>query len=225
MTKLHLLSLVGIVTIVAFSVLLSASAAPSAKILQHRGYLDSSGVYHVVGEIKNIGDRPLGFVTVSVVFYDEKGVTVASGKVFTSVLVLLPNEVVPFDATKIDRNATSGIRSYDLHATAQVVKPKPQLLQITSSISYVDSIGFYHVIGKVANDGDRQSTFTNVVGTFYDKEGHIITVGRGLTEPINIPAGQSASFKINIHRDLVQQISAYSLDAESDEFLATGIKG
>lgn len=206
---------------VIFGVLVSANADPGAKILQHTGYLDSSGIYHVVGEIKNMGDQPLGFVTVSVVFHDEKGLAVASDKVFASIHVLLPGEVVPFDATAVDRNITEDIRSYELHATAQVVKPKPQSLRITSSISYVDSLEFYHVIGRVANDGDRQSTFTSVVGTFYDNEGRMITVGRDLTEPTNIPAGESAPFKITVHRDLAQQIGKYSLDAESDEFLAT----
>lgn len=223
MSKSLLSSITGIVITVALSLLLSVSAVSSAKVLQHTGYLDSSGIYHVVGEIKNLGDQPLGFVAVSVVFYDEKGVAIASGKALTSIHVLLPGKVSPFDATAIDRNITSDIRSYELHASAQVVKPKPQSLHITSSISYVDNIGLYHVIGKVADNSERQSTFTNVVGTFYDKEGHIITTGRDLTEPINIPAGESASFKITVHRDLAQQISMYSLDAESDEFLAAEI--
>ena len=49
-----------------------------------------------------------------------------------------------------------------------------------------------------------------------------IATGSDLTNPINIPARESASFKISIHRDLPQHIE-YSLDVESDEFLATAI--
>jgi hypothetical protein len=98
--------------------------------------------------------------------------------------------------------------------------PSARILQ---HAGYLDSSGIYHVVGEAVNDSNRQSTFTGVVGTFYDDEGNIITVGRDLTEPLNIPPGESAAFKITVHRDVTRQIDGYSLDAESNEFLDADI--
>ena len=82
-----------------------------------------------------------------------------------------------------------GIHRYELIAVVQVVKTKPQALSLGSSMSYVDDFGLYHVVGKVVNVGSKYSTYTNTVVTFYDDDGRIITTGRDLTEPLNIPSG------------------------------------
>lgn len=194
-------------------------AEPSAKIIQHTGYIDVSGIYHVVGVVKNTGNQPLGFVTISVQFYDENGNVIAADRVFTRIHVLLPDQMSPFDATALGSDIVENIHRYEISAVAQVAKEKPQALRLQSSMSYIDDLGLYHVIGKVANDGNRHSTYTDVVATFYDEEGRIVTTGRDLTEPLNIPSGGEGAFKITVHRDLAGRIAKYSIDAESNEFL------
>jgi hypothetical protein len=194
------------------------NAEPSAKIIQHTGYIDPSGIYHVVGEVQNTGDEPLGFVTILVEFYDQNGDVIATDKVFTRIHVLLPGQLAPFDATALGR-VTEDIHDYKLSAVAQVVKAKAQVLRLQSNMSYVDNLGLYHVIGSVVNDGDKYATYTDVVATFYDEEGRIVTTGRDLTEPLNIASGEAGIFKITIHRDIAGKIAKYSIDAESNEFL------
>lgn len=213
MNKFIFVSIIAIIII--FGTSLTINAEPSAKIIQHRGYIDTSDIYHVVGEVKNTGDQPLGYVTVSVVFYNEEGDVVATDEVLTRIHVLLPGRIVPFDATTF----VTEVHNYELSAVAQVVKAKPQSLRLNSNISYTDNLGLYHVVGKINNDSNKQSTFTNVVATFYDENGVIVATERDLTEPINIPSGESGEFKITIHRDLASKVASYSIDAESDEFL------
>lgn len=213
------LFLTGIAIVATIALLSNVYAAPSANVLQHKGYIDPSGIYHVVGEIANTGDEPLGFM-VEILYYDSDGVPIAHKKSYTSILTVMPGQIAPFDSKVAGRDIADSIASYEMQIVAQAVKPKPQSLHIGSNISYMDGLGLYHVLGEITNGNNSQSTYTYVVATFYDEEGQIITVGRTLVDPVNIPPEGTATFKITVHRDLADKIDSYALVAESSQFVS-----
>lgn len=219
MLKFYLL----LTVVVMMGVPIIADAEPSAKVTQHRSYIDPSGIYHVVGEVTNTGDEPIGFVTIFVDFYDENGEVVASDRVLTRIHVILPGEVVPFDATALG-DEVDLIETYELSAVAQVVDEKAQSLVLSEDASHRDGWGMYHIVGKIGNvDRQRTATYTSVVATFYDENGWIIATGRDLTMPLNIRTGEEGEFKITLHRDLADDVASYRLEAESNEFLMSNI--
>jgi len=73
----------------------------NVRIISHHGWFDCRGLYHVSGEVQNIGNDALK-VTVTATFYDKKGneiVTHSTSDNSYSVIlnVLLPGRKTPFD--------------------------------------------------------------------------------------------------------------------------------
>jgi hypothetical protein len=91
-------------------------AAPSAVIQNDTGYVDISGFYHVVGEVKNTGDVWLQFIQVSASLKDQNGVVVDIKPATPWLIRLPPNTAAGFDAIELNTTLALKIRSYTLKA-------------------------------------------------------------------------------------------------------------
>jgi hypothetical protein len=198
----------------------SVAAAPNAVIQNDTGYLDSTGYYHVVGEVKNMGDVWLQSIVISATLKDENGATV-DVKQGSPWLTRLPPQVsVAFDVVEMDYSKSAMIRSYVLSFTYQTGKPLPALLKIENLTSSKNSVGWLQVQGRVVNVGDSESDNTIVAGTFYGSNGRVVCAAfTSLTDSAAISPGTSQPFILTIvDSNRSDFVRTYSVAAESVEY-------
>jgi len=75
----------------------SGSLPIGLQILSHSKHIDSIGWLHVVGEIKNIGDREAHYVKVVATFYDSGGKVVGTFFGYSDPEDLAPRQKAPFE--------------------------------------------------------------------------------------------------------------------------------
>jgi hypothetical protein len=150
---------------------------------------------------------------------DANGQVVDVDFTYTEGERLPPNERAPFDVIEMDTVKSAQITSYTLALEFDATAPMGNLLQIQSQSSSTNSLGWYEVVGEVKNNGPKMSSFTEVVGTFYDTAGKVIYVDFTYTSPTDIPSGQTYGFKITvIDEAATAKISHYTLFADSSQY-------
>jgi hypothetical protein len=187
-------------------------AAAGVQILSHTGYLDSLGYYHVVGEVLNSGDQPLSHVKVTATFYNSSGIVVGTSYTTTTLSILLAGRKSPFDILLFDTAVSPKVHHYSL-ASARV-----QALRILSNSSYVDAIGYRHVVGEIKNIGTVNTTYVKVIATFYNTTGGVIASSFIYSDPDDLNANQTAPFDVFIDKYRTPLADHYALTADSIEF-------
>lgn len=71
-----------------------------------------------------------------------------------------------------------------------------ETVKILSTNSFIDSLGYYHVVGEVKNDRLDLAKFVKVIGTFYDSIDKVVGTGFTYTHPNDIPSGHAAPFEL-----------------------------
>ena len=197
----------------------SIAAAPNAVIQNDTGYADSSGYYHVVGEVKNTGDVWLQSILVSAILKDAQGGTVDVKQGSPWLTQVPPQISVGFDVIEMDLTKSATIRSYALSFTYQTGKPLPALLEIENLTSTKNSVGWLQVQGNVANVGDSASDNTVVTGTFYGSDGRVVSVTFTTLTDSTIPPGTSQPFTLTIvDANRSNLVRTYSVAAEGVEY-------
>jgi hypothetical protein len=96
------------------------------------------------------------------------------------------------------------------------VAPIPQKLVILNAADSKNSLGWLEIVGEVENQADQVSTYTKIVGTFYDETGKVIYTDYTYTDPSDVPAGARHPFKMTLLSDeRSSKVSRYTLIAES----------
>jgi hypothetical protein len=197
-------------------------AGAGVNILSHTGYLDSYGLYHVVGEVQNVGDQAVNTVEVTATFYDSKNVVITTPRfALTMLSVLTAGEKSPFEITLSDSSQSVNVSRYDLSVTSSTTSSIPPGLEISSNSSYVDETNSLHVVGEVRNIATGEASNIKVVVTCYDKEGNVTAaalIHLDQEQPIILNPGQATQFDISLSADRTQYITTYSLTAESNEY-------
>lgn len=193
-------------------------AATNVSILSHTGYLDSLGYYHVIGEVQNTGDQAVNFVKITATFYDSNDVVVATEFTYTMVDVILPNRKSPFDIILADAVQSAKVDHYSLTVTFSAASPKPLGLEILSHSSYIDSIGWMHVVGEIKNIGTETANYVKVIATFYDEAGKVVAAEFTFSDPSDIEPGQKAPFEILLSDERASYAASYELTAESTQY-------
>ena len=70
-----------------------------------KGYQDSIGNYHLVGEVSNIGNNATRFVKVSSIFFDANNKVIDAVTTYTNPSDLQPGQKAPFDLLSISPNS------------------------------------------------------------------------------------------------------------------------
>jgi len=90
-------------------------------------------------------------------------------------------------------------------------------LQVLSHKSYVDSLGWYHIVGEVQNNSDMPMEFVEVVAKLYDQSGEVIGTKLTFTAPdVIFPGGKAPFDIIALRRSQWEKIQNYSLYAKGD---------
>jgi len=203
---------------------ISARAAPlGIEIGNTSSFIDENGIMHLYGDVKNLSNRSLANVLIKGSFYNNKGNLINEFDRSAELSIINPGGVSPFEILYIDSKTVNQIKDFKLSAgtTPGPVENrlKPVGLKVSPTSSRLDLFGFYYINGGVSNIGSQNSTNTLIIATLYDKYGKVIAVGRGLAEPLNITAGDSAAFGLAVSEKLqTYKTAAYSIIADSKEF-------
>jgi Periplasmic copper-binding protein (NosD) len=100
-------------------------------------------------------------------------------------------------------------------------------LKILSHNSFIDSAGYFHVVGEAQNVSPNTLESVKVIGTFYDVDGKVVGTHFTFTNPDKLPAGDKAPFELIVTSASipVKEIDNYrlSLDWKKGEGAATTV--
>ena len=71
-------------------------------------------------------------------------------------------------------------------------------ITILSHNSFVDSVGYFHVVGEVENNTPSTAEFVQITGTFYDINNAVVGTQFTYTNPPDISSGETAPFEITL---------------------------
>ncbi len=191
----------------------------SIQITNTSTYVDESGNFHVVGEVNNTSHDPQTGVMVTAVLSDSTNNVAGNLSAFSSLDVIRPGELSPFDIVSGDLDMAGKLEFIEFSTTSQFGVEKPANLVINGSKTFLDSTGNLHITGNIINRGLSPESFLDLVATFYDKSGHgvIGTQTYGLNVG-NLPQNQAVPFDVAITDNRTKSQGAfYSLNVESKQ--------
>jgi len=90
-------------------------------------------------------------------------------------------------------------------------------LQILSHHSYVDTLGWYHIVGEVQNNGSAPMEFVQIVAKLYDETNSVIGTKLTFTAPdVIFPGGRAPFDLITLRRSQWDKIKTYNLEVKGD---------
>ncbi len=99
----------------------------------------------------------------------------------------------------------------------------PGQLEIVSHKSYIDSLGWYHIVGEVHNNADTPMEYVEVMAKLYDTANEVIGTKLTFTAPDVIFPGGSAPFDIiALRQSQWENIENYTLQVKGD--IAAGLE-
>lgn len=102
-----------------------------------------------------------------------------------------------------------------------VATAAPGQLEIVSHKSYIDSLGWYHIVGEVQNNASAPMKYVEVMAKLYDATATVIGTKLTFTAPDVIFPGGSAPFDIiALRQSQWENIETYTLHVKGDT--ATG---
>jgi hypothetical protein len=201
----------------------SVVASPSAVIESHSMWMDSIGVLHIFGEVRNTGDTWIQSVTITATLSDANGVAFGTEYTYLDPNSLPPGAVGGFNLQIMDEAKAARVRSYSLFVDFKVAPPLPTKLAITGVSDRTNSEGYLEVVGEVENHGDKPSVNTRIYGTFYDATGKVIYDYLYEYPGATIPPGGTYRFECGSHAcmgvssaEVTSRITRYSIIAESE---------
>jgi hypothetical protein len=99
------------------------------------------------------------------------------------------------------------------------------LVKILSHSSYIDDIGYLHVVGEVENGSPLDIEFVKVVGTFYDSNNTVVGTTLTYTNPSDVSGGQKAPFDLILSGASIPipEIGNYSLQVNFEPSKSTNV--
>jgi hypothetical protein len=207
-------------------VIISISIFPSVKaedVIIHdnySSYITSTGSLHVVGEVQNMGDKPVEFVRITATFYDANSTVIATDFTYSALDIIPQGVKSPFEIILLDENQVSKVHNYSLVVTdyEQTSDALDRTLLILSNSSYLSASNRLNIVGEVKNNGTVESTFTKVVVTCYDQNGKVVVSDFSYCDPDTISEGEKAPFHILvIDANQSMKVASYELQAQSNE--------
>ncbi len=206
----------GLLVLIPECVVHPVRAAASLSILPtDSGYLNDNGLYCVVGEVENTGNTTMTDAYVNATFYDSTGVSVAEISQPIMLSTILPGRVSPFEIVLYSNAESQKVHNYTLRIVKSATTSNGQIgLSILSNISALDSNGF-HINGTIKNVGAQNISFTQVIATFYNQNGHAIAAVFVNSSPNLLSVNQTGQFEILLNTSEASQVNHYALEAEA----------
>jgi hypothetical protein len=208
--------------VVHFGYSQKAAATDAISVLSSSSFIDDTGAYHIVGEVKNNSPTDsMNHIKIVSTLYDNTRKVIGTDFAYANVDMLRPAEKSSFEITLIDLRQSQKVSSYKLHASGDKTQPLPASLKLSVDVSHLDSIGFYHVVGEVTNQGSGKATFVKVSGTFYNSSGSVVAADFTYTDPKDLEPGQTAPFEMVVtSAATADKITSASVNVGSDQYLS-----
>ena len=114
---------------------------------------------------------------------------------------------------------STAAESTDNIITSSPLKPQAQEggLKVLSSNSFIDGIGYLHVVGEIQNGTPDSLTYVMATATFYDKNNNVVGTSYSYTNPSDLGPGGKAPFEIILTTASipVKQIDHHTVSASS----------
>jgi hypothetical protein len=197
-----------------------SAGAGGISVLSSSSFRDDNGAYHIVGEVKNNSPTDsMNYVKIVATLYDKTGKVVGTDFTYTDVDVLRPAEKSPFKIILIDLGQSQKVNNYKLYASGQKTQSLPAALKLNVGDSHLDSIGFYHVVGEITNQGNQKATYVKVSGAFYNSSNTVVAADFTYTDPKDLEPGQTAPFEIIITSGATaNKITSALLNVDSNQY-------
>lgn len=212
-----LFTLLLVSSILEFMVLPTYGTA-QVTILTHSGWLDAAGFYHISGEVQNTGENAVELVKVIATFYDSSNIVIGTSSTYTTLGIIPSGRKSPFEILLLYASQAAKVDHYGLNVTYSSSSPLPQMLEIPSNSSFVDT-NFMHIVGEIRNIATETATYVKAIATFYNTEGQVVATTSTYSDPSDIESNQKAPFHIMLlYTNRVPLVSTYVLTAESDQY-------
>lgn len=198
-----------------------AKASDTIDILPSSGYLDSSGNYHIVGEVQNTGNKAVNFIKVTATFYDSYGLVIDSRFDMTTLYTVLTGRKSPFEISLLDQTESAAVDHYTLSVTYLETDDIPLKLAIPRNLNYTNTKGELHIIGDLKNLGDETLVNAKIVATYYGASSRVVAVASTGFDPEitgDITPNRTVQFEIVLDKSRAQYVETYVLAAESNQY-------
>ena len=219
--KIFLLGILFLVYVSSTTLYLYSTPQNNLKVNNVYSYVDENNIMHVLGELKNAGNKALTNVTIGATFFDSDARIINEYKRSAELRTINAGFVSPFEILFIDQSNVDKIKDFKLYANGTESRPRPVDLRIKIDSSRQDILGFYYINGVIFNSGPASSNSTIAIASLYDTEGRVVAIGRGLAEPKDVSSNSGASFGMAIVDKLqTPKGNSYSVVADSDAYVS-----
>jgi hypothetical protein len=217
--KNAVLLVVALFVISATWTLRPAFATINAQIQNETTYIDLNGDWHVVGEVLNKGNVWLGQIRISATLRAQDGSVIDFPAAYTFLDNLPPGEAAGFNVMENSASNSARVSNYTLNLEYHESHPVTFALNAYAVNATKNIFGSLVLTGFVQNNGNTESDYTKVVGTFYGADGKIIYVGMTPTDPATIPLANRQPFQITVPgADRSALVTSWTLQVESQQF-------
>lgn len=150
--------------------------------------------------------------------YDSTDIIVAASAAGSPLPQLQPQAQPPQDTPADLENKRNLYHKEPGYEPKSLQSPPVGTLKVLSSNSFVDSIGFFHVVGEIQNGTPDFVTFVQAAATFYDKNNRVVGTSFSYTNPADLGPGEKAPFEIILSSSSVpaKQIKHYRVTVGHD---------
>jgi hypothetical protein len=164
------------------------------KILSLRCWQKDNNAY-IYAELQNIGSRNLEFVKLGIILLDSEDKIVYVGDAFSQIEILLPVQKTP--VFEFQPNLLYERCHVFIEGWSETEKQPYREFEVRDVNSFIDRYGFLHVVGKVVNIGARTAEEVEVVVTFYNRDGNIVSSYRKSVVPSELKPKSYGYFDVS----------------------------
>jgi len=186
----------------------------SAEVLipedEFHGYLDSNGIYTVVGAVRNTEDFPvLPTIEINI---SEDGRQVSTVQQLPAVS---PHRDIPFKLKFLEIKSQNIVLEKPNVSFKKIIKPSSnvQIIYDKTLVKHKDG----HLTGRIINQGNTTEFDLKVYATIHGKNNKFLDVGKNVEKIDKIEPGQILEFAIYPDPTFALEVNYYSCFAIGDE--------
>lgn len=178
--------------------IVSMGDAKGVEIIEMNWEQDSNGNITFIGLLENNSENELSFISLSFTLRDASGTPVATGNSYSSLDILQPGDISPFEMyfyeppydpwTSYEILIDADVNEFFTHYT--------DFEEVSAELEE-DNFGF-QIAGEVKNTGDQSSDFVAVYVIIYNSANEPIAVDFTFTEADVVAPGETDTFLIYI---------------------------
>jgi hypothetical protein len=181
--------------------------------------IDDDSDIHITGEIYNSNFDPIQIDDLAGAIFDTTGNLLAAASTTVLGRYLDPGEVTPFRITMTNPiEGIANVTRYELFVNAQAVAPEGfyDLVIAETHETYVDTSGFFHLVGEITNNSDESLDIELVAG-LYDEAGTVLDAASTGLAVYALAPGETLPYDflywgpINYKDEVFDQTDSYSV--------------